>query len=227
MQPAIIIAIDGPAGAGKSSIAAQVASVLQMTRVDTGAIYRAATLISLERGLTDAQIPALLEGFPLKFVGEQVLVGDRDVSEDIRSSQVSASTSRVSALPDVRAGLLELQRRLGRDAQNGAVMEGRDIGTVVFPDAEVKVFLTASVQERALRRLKDLKASGETIDLEEVQNAIEQRDAQDSNRAAAPLRASEDSTLVDSTGKTPDEVVAEIVALVRRAFPVASGPSQV
>lgn len=227
MQPAIIIAIDGPAGAGKSSIAAQVARVLDMTRVDTGAIYRAATLISLERNLTDAQIPELLEGFPLRFVGSQVLVGARDVSEAIRSSEVTASTSRVSALPAVRAGLLELQRRLGRDAANGAVMEGRDIGTVVFPDAEVKVFLTATAQERARRRLIDLKGSGETVDLEEVLEAIEQRDAQDSNRATAPLRASEDSTLVDSTGKTPDEVVAEIVALVHRAFPVASGSSQV
>lgn len=221
----IIIAIDGPAGAGKSSIAGMVAATLGMTRVDTGAIYRSVTLVALERQLRDDEIPEIVADLDLRFEGDRVFIDAREVTQEIRSPEVTAATSRVSALPAVRGGLLELQRRLGREAQNGAVMEGRDIGTVVFPDAEVKVFLTASATERARRRLKDLQAAGEAVSLEEVQEAIETRDANDSSREAAPLKAPEDATWVDSTGKTPEQVVAEIVALVGGDFPVASDAS--
>jgi len=224
-QPRMIIAIDGPAGAGKSSIAARVAQTLGMTRVDTGAIYRCVTLVAVEDELSDAQIPPALRDLHIRFEGDRVFIGDRDVSQEIRSPEVTAATSRVSALPAVRDGLLALQRRLALEAPVGAVMEGRDIGTVVFPDAPVKVYLTASSEERARRRLKDLHAAGQMLSLEEVLEAIETRDASDRSRAAAPLRAPEDATRVDSTGKTPDQVVAEIVALVGDDFPVASNAS--
>lgn len=219
---AFIVAIDGPAGAGKSSIAGAVARRLGMTRVDTGAIYRSVTLVALERGLGDAEVAGLLPDFTLRFEGDRVFLGDREVTADIRTPAVTAATSRISAVPEVRAGLLELQRRLGREAEGGAVMEGRDIGTVVFPDADVKVFLTASAQERARRRLLDLEAAGADTSFEEVLAAIEARDEHDSGRAHAPLRRPDDATLVDSTGKTPDAVVSEIVDLVRTKFAVAS-----
>ena len=221
-----IVAIDGPAGAGKSSIAAAAAKALGMTRVDTGAIYRSVTLVALERGVPDDEVAGLLPELDLRFEGERVFLGPREVTADIRTAEVSAATSRVSAVPDVRAGLLELQRRLGREAEGGAIMEGRDIGTVVFPDASLKLFLTASPEERARRRFKDLAASGAETTFEEVLAAIEARDANDSARATAPLRRSEDATLVDSTGKTPDEVVAEIVGLVRGQIAVASEAAQ-
>ena len=209
-----IVAIDGPAGAGKSSIAGAVARRLGMTRVDTGAIYRSVTLVALERGLSDAEIPSLLDALDLRFDGDRVFVGDREVTAAIRTDAVSRETSRVSALQPVRDGLLELQRRLGRQAPGGAVMEGRDIGTGVFPDAEVKVFLTASAEERARRRLLDLEGAGETPTLQQVLASIEARDQNDRRRAHAPLRQPEDAVRVDSTGKSPEQVIQEIVALV-------------
>jgi cytidylate kinase len=211
-----ILAIDGPAGAGKSSIAGAVARRLGMTRVDTGAIYRCLTLLALERGLSDDLIPGLLGDLQLHFEGDRVFLGSREVTTAIRTAEVSHETSRVSALPAVRAGLLELQRRLGREAAGGAVMEGRDIGTVVFPNADLKVFLTASAEERARRRLLDLEEAGARLSFDEVLQSIEARDHNDSQRAHAPLRQPEDAIRVDSTGKSPDEVVDEIVALVER-----------
>lgn len=212
-----ILAIDGPAGAGKSSIAGAVARRLGMTRVDTGAIYRSLTLLSLERRLTDGEIPELLTDLDLRFEGDRVFIGAREVTAAIRTAEVSEETSRVSALPAVRAGLLELQRRLGREAAGGAVMEGRDIGTVVFPDADVKVYLTASAEERARRRLLDLEGAGTHPKFEEVLASIQARDDNDRHRAHAPLRQPEDAVRVDSTGKTPGQVVDEIVALVEAA----------
>jgi len=212
-----ILAIDGPAGAGKSSIAGAVAKRLGMTRVDTGAIYRSLTLLSLEQGLSDGEIPGLLAELDLRFEGDRVFVGAREVTAAIRTAEVSEQTSRVSARPAVRAGLLDLQRRLGREAPGGAVMEGRDIGTVVFPDADVKVYLTASAEERARRRLLDLEGAGTHPSFEEVLTSIKARDDNDRQRAHAPLRQPEDAVRVDSTGKTPEQVVEEIVALVQAA----------
>lgn len=214
--PGYIVAIDGPAGAGKSTIAKGVAQALGISRVDTGAIYRTLTLLALERGLEDeAQVVALLGELDLRFRGEQVLVGERDVSSAIRTPKVSASVSRISAMPGVRAGLLELQRRLGRADPHGALLEGRDIGTVVFPDAEVKIFLTASPEERARRRLKDLEAAGERTNHAEVLAAIVARDAYDSSRPVAPLVPASDAITVDSTGKSLERVIEEICGLVR------------
>lgn len=212
-----IVAIDGPAGAGKSSIAGEVARVLGMTRVDTGAIYRAVTLIALEEALDDAQIAARLPNLGLRFDGDRVHLGDREITAAIRTPEVTAEVSRVSAIAAVRDGLLGVQRTLGREAPGGAVMEGRDIGTVVFPEAPLKVFLTASVAERARRRQRDLEAAGTPCSLEEVEAAIAERDRYDSERAHAPLKKPDDAVVVDSTGKSPGQVVEEIAALVRAA----------
>ena len=205
-----IVAIDGPAGAGKSTIASGVALRLGIARVDTGAIYRAVTLIALERGVDgDEATSALLEQIDLRFEEARVFIGDREVTREIRTPEVTREVSRVAAYPSVRAGLLALQRRLGRAHPKGSVLEGRDIGTVVFPDAEVKVFLTASPEERARRRALEIGAP-----YEQVLDEIRVRDQKDSQRAVAPLKAAEDAITVDSTGKTIDQVCDEIAALV-------------
>lgn len=213
----IIVAIDGPAGAGKSTIAARCAEALGLMRVNTGAIYRALTLLAHERGAdSDDSIVALLPDLAsLRFEGTKVFLGDRDVSAAIRTSAVTKDVSRVSAIPRVRAGLLDMQRTLARAHPDGAVLEGRDIGTVVFPDADVKVFLTASAEERARRRLDDDESSD--ADYGAVLADIRRRDAYDESRAVAPLRAADDAAIVDSTGKGIEEVVGEIVRIVERS----------
>lgn len=217
----LIVAIDGPAGAGKSTIAKKVAEALGLTRVNTGAIYRALTLVALENGVRDetaiAALLPTLEG--LRFEGSRVLLDDRDISAAIRSPEVTRAVSRVSAIGAVRTGLLQMQRTLARVHPRGAVLEGRDIGTVVFPDADVKIFLTASAEARAQRRLKDVDAAQAAMTYEEVLADIERRDAYDKGRAVAPLRAAEDAIEVDSTGKPIPTVVQEIVGIVeaRRA----------
>jgi len=214
-----VVAIDGPAGAGKSTIARQVAERLGIVRVDTGAIYRAVALVAEETNArTEAEVAALLPGLGLHFEGVRVFLKTREVSEAIRAPEISARASQISAFPAVRQGLLELQRTLGRAHPVGALLEGRDIGTVVFPDAEVKIFLTASAQTRAERRAKELEQAGHVVAFEEVLAAIEDRDRQDQNRPVAPLKPAADSVTVDSTGKSFEQVVEEVVALVDRAL---------
>ncbi|MEO1230209.1 MAG: (d)CMP kinase [Myxococcota bacterium] len=222
----VVVAIDGPAGAGKSTVARAVADQLGFTRVDTGAIYRCVTLLALERGLEEsAALADAARRLNLDFEGTQVSLEGRDVTRAIRSSEVTGAVSGVSAVPEVRAALLETQRRLAREHPRGAVLEGRDIGTVVFPDADVKVFLTASDEERARRRHAELVAggSGETIDL--VLESIRRRDALDAGRAVAPLVAAEDATVVDSTGLSQAEVVHRIVSIVRQKVGEGRPPS--
>ncbi len=214
-----IVAIDGPAGAGKSTVASAVARRLGFTRIETGALYRAVALLALRQGVRlddEAALARLAEGLDLHFDPRpdgtnRVLLDGGDVTEALRAPEVSEAASRVAALPAVRAALLGLQRRLGRSG--GVVLEGRDIGTVVFPDAEVKVFLTASPQERAARRLAQLRARGVQADPEQVLEAIERRDAQDAGRSVAPLVAAPDAVVIDSTGRSVDEVVDAIVQL--------------
>ncbi len=219
----IIVALDGPAGAGKSTVARLVAERAGLALVDTGAIYRTVALLAERRGTsTDdgetlgglaATLPAHLH-FEVKAGVNNVYLDDEDISHAIRTPAVSAGASAVALHPAVRSALLELQRSLGRRGA-GSVLEGRDIGTVVFPDADVKAFVTASPEERARRRLAELSAKGDGSTYETVLAEIVARDAQDANRAVAPLKPAHDAVIVDTTGKSLDEVTDEIMALVR------------
>ena len=216
-----IVAIDGPVGAGKSTVARGVAQRLRFRYVDTGAMYRSVAWAALQRriSLSDEQsVTALAKSLRIDFVtdpiGQHVLVDGVDVTEAIRTPQVSDGASIVSVYPGVREAMVTIQRRLGVDG--GVVMEGRDIGTVVFPDAEIKVFLDASLDERARRRFEELKARGAGVDLESVRKAEEERDRRDRTRNHSPLRAAPDAVVIDSTGVPADEVVARIVQLVQR-----------
>jgi cytidylate kinase len=220
-----VVAIDGPAGAGKSTVTLRVALALGYFVVDTGALYRTVALACERAGIDFddvEQVGALAEGLVAKDAvmiegdargGSRVLLGGEDVSGAIRTQTLSQGASRVSAQPRVRAALLELQRAAGQSG--GVVLEGRDIGTVVFPDAEVKVFLTASVDERARRRFEQLRAAGVEADIEVVKREVEERDRRDSTRPIAPLRKASDALVVDSSALSIDQVVARIVAHVR------------
>ena len=212
------IAIDGPAGAGKSTIAKLAAKGLGFLYVDTGAMYRAIGLYLLENEVDYNEESQLLEALDkinieIKYVDgvQRVLLNDRDVSEAIRREEVGQAASTTSALKPVRAKLLDLQRDIA--AKNDVIMDGRDIGTNILPNAELKIYLTASVEVRAQRRYKELVEKGETPDFEEVKKGIEQRDYQDMNRDIAPLRQAEDAVLVDTSDMTIDEVVARITEL--------------
>lgn len=216
----IVVAIDGPAGAGKSTVAKAVAEQLGYRLVDTGAIYRAVALMARRQGVAwddDEGLADIVAGLQIEFrlVGgiNRVLVGDDDVSEAIRSPEMSRGASLVSARPRVRAGLLELQRRLA--GKGGAVLEGRDIGTVVFPQAQVKIFLDASVAERARRRQRELAQAGHDTPYEMVFAEIAERDARDTQRAVAPLAAAADAIVLDSTQLAVADVVQRIVATAR------------
>lgn len=218
-----IVAIDGPAGAGKSTAARRVASRLGFAMVDTGAIYRTVALAATRRGIAlddDAALAALLPELEIHFSpspggGQRVLLGADDVSVEIRTPPISLGASKVSARPVVRAGLLDLQRRLACAPENrGAVLEGRDIGTVVFPDADAKFFLTASAEERARRRHAELSAKGDPSSYDEVLGDQRRRDKDDSERAIAPLRPAEDARIVDTSGMPLEAVVDALVAEV-------------
>lgn len=217
----ISIAIDGPAGAGKSSICRRLAEELHYLHVDTGAIYRAVGLYMLRRHKNPADPAEVLPLLPqvkidLQFVeGEQrILLNGEDVSEAIRLPEASAAASAVSALPEVRAYLLEQQRSLAR--QHDVIMDGRDIGTVVLPHATIKIYLTAAPEERARRRWLQQRSKGIEESYEEVLAAVKKRDYDDSHRAAAPLCRAEDAWLCDSTHLDFDETVAAMLAYIRQ-----------
>lgn len=212
----LIIAIDGPAGAGKSTVAARLAQRLEIPYLDTGAMYRAVALLAIRDGLE----PPLQERASRRVVelmnrhrieveagvdGTAILVDGQDVGAEIRTPECSLMASAVSALAGVRQALVPLQRELG--GRNGGVMEGRDIGTVVFPDADLKVFLTASADERARRRHGDLQEREVETTLEEVREQQQQRDLQDTSRAESPLQVAHGSVVVDTTELKLDEVV--------------------
>jgi cytidylate kinase len=217
-----IVAIDGPAGAGKSTAARRVAARLAFAMVDTGAIYRAVALAASRAGIAyddDARLGALLPSLRIQFqaqpgeAGQLVLLGGEDVSGAIRTPAMSLGASAVSARPVVRAGLLDLQRRLATiPGQRGAVLEGRDIGTVVFPDADAKFFLSAAPEVRARRRHAELVARGEQVALEDVLADQQKRDRDDAARAVAPLRPADDARLLDTSALTLDQVVDILVA---------------
>lgn len=199
------IAIDGPSGAGKSSLARKLAEAFRFIYVDTGAIYRTVGLAAYRAGIDrkdEQAVKSLLPKIKIELgyneAGEQRMYLDgEDVSAEIRRPEISICASDVSSLPAVRAYLLEMQRELAR--RNNVIMDGRDIGTVVLPGAELKIFLTADSRARAQRRLLELKAKGIEADFEDVLRDIEYRDRQDSSRAAAPLRAAEDALVVDTS----------------------------
>jgi cytidylate kinase len=220
-----IVAIDGPAGAGKSTASRLVAARLGFAMVDTGAIYRAVALAATRRAIAlddDPRLAALLPSVEIRFAppaasgaGQRVLLGGEDVSAEIRTPAMSLGASKVSGRPVVRAGLLDLQRRLALAPENaGAVLEGRDIGTVVFPDADAKFFLTASPEERARRRHAELRAKGDPQAYEEVLADQLRRDKDDSERAVAPLRPAADALVLDTSGTPLDAVVERLVAEV-------------
>lgn len=220
----MIIAIDGPSGAGKSTVAKAVAKELGFSCLDTGAMYRAIAWRALEDGvsLDDAdRLGAVARSCEVDFgheagdpVPKRVFVDGVEVTDAIRTARIDRSVSAVSAVPAVRAALVEQQRRLG--ATGDYVVEGRDIGTVVFPDAEVKVFMTASPEERAHRRVRQNVDRGiGSIDYDEVLADIVRRDEIDSGREASPLRPAADAVLLDSTGRYIEDVIDEICALAR------------
>lgn len=229
-----VVAIDGPSGAGKSSVAMRVARALDLPYLDTGAMYRAVGLTALRRGYS-VPLPVSFDGvnvaretldqlrMELGDAGIRVRLGNEDVSDEIRSAECSEMASAISELSKVRALLVEEQRRIGEIS--GGVMEGRDIGTVVFPDALLKVFLTASAEERALRRLKQRNGEARLEEIEEIVAEQERRDHRDSTRSDSPLRQAEDAVLVDSTDLTLDEVVHLIVGLFQEVLTGFSGRS--
>jgi len=217
-----IVAIDGPAGAGKSTVSRLLARRLQFSLVDTGAIYRCAALLATRQGVAlddDPGLGNLLREIPLsfKFVGDEIRVylGVEDVSAVIRTPEVSMAASKVSARAAVRQGLLSLQRRLALQSGKGAILEGRDIGTVVFPDADLKFFLEARPETRARRRYEELFQKGGESSLDEVLSDQIKRDRDDSTREVAPLKASEDAIRVDSTQMPLSEVVQTMERQIR------------
>jgi cytidylate kinase len=221
VPPSMIIAIDGPAGSGKSTVAKALAARLGYRYLDTGAMYRAVALRALQTGVTlddDRAVAGIAETEPIEFAHEggstlptRVLIGGQDVTAPIRTPEVDVAVSPVSALPSVRERMVHEQRMLA--AGQNVVVEGRDIGTVVFPDAGLKVFLIASPEERARRRGAEQRAAGAAVTDSDVLAAIVRRDAYDSGRAHSPLVAAADAVVVDTTGLTIPEVVESVAVL--------------
>ncbi|MEN9242888.1 MAG: bifunctional pantoate--beta-alanine ligase/(d)CMP kinase [Thermostichus sp. DG02_3_bins_51] len=227
-----LIAIDGPAGAGKSTVARAVAAQLQLLYLDTGAMYRAITWLALQRGIPlddaeqltqlAAQTQLSLKSGDSAVEPTRIWANGEEITQAIRSPEVTHWVSQVAAVPGVRQELVKRQRSIGRDG--GAVLEGRDIGTYVFPDAELKVFLTASVEERAQRRHNQLRAQGQQVTLEELEVQIQQRDRRDSERSISPLRPAPDAILIDTDHLSQTEVQDKIVSLYRQLLARSGTP---
>ena len=216
----INVAIDGPAGAGKSTVSRAAAKALGYIYVDTGALYRAVGVNALRKGIDTKDKPAVaasLADITVDLVfenGEQkVLLNGENVSAEIRTPPASMAASDVSAVPEVRAFLFDLQRDIAK--RNNCLMDGRDIGTVVLPDAQVKIFLTASPEERAMRRYKELIEKGSQVEYKEVLEDLVQRDYNDSHREIAPLKPAEDGVVLDTTGMTLEESIDAIIKIVK------------
>lgn len=220
MNNVINVAIDGPAGAGKSTVARAAAKEIGFIYVDTGALYRAVGVNALRKGIDTKDKPAVaasLSDISVDLVfenGEQkVLLNGENVSVEIRTPPASMAASDVSAVPEVRAFLFDLQRDIAK--RNSCIMDGRDIGTVVIPDAKVKIFLTASPEERATRRYKELIEKGTDVKYEDVLSELIERDYNDSHREIAPLRPAEDGVILDTTGLSLEESVNSIIKIIK------------
>lgn len=216
----INVAIDGPAGAGKSTIAKAAAKKLGFIYVDTGALYRAIALNAVRSGALDDEnkLVEMLKNTDVSLDFDEngaqcVILNGEDVSSLIRTPEISMGASRVSSVPAVRAFLLDLQRNIAKN--NNVIMDGRDIGSVVLPDADVKIFLFASPECRAERRYKELVEKGESVTYEEVLADVNQRDYQDSHREIAPMKPCEDSVMADTTGNTLDESIKMVVDIIK------------
>ena len=219
-QDVIAVAIDGPAGAGKSTIARAAAAQLGFVYVDTGALYRTIGLAVCRRGIDGTDVPGILATLPEIQVGltyqdgaQHVLLDGEDVSDAIRTPQISTYASQVSSVPEVRAHLLDLQRDLAR--RQSVIMDGRDIGTVILPDAKVKIFLTASPETRAARRCAALREKGPDVTIEGILADMERRDALDASRAVAPLKQAEDAVLVDTSDLTLEQSIEAVLTVIR------------
>lgn len=219
----INVAIDGPAGAGKSTISRAAAKAVGFIYVDTGALYRAIGVNALRKGIDTkdkSAVAATLGDISVDLVfenGEQkVLLNGENVSAEIRTPPASMAASDVSAVPEVRAFLFDLQRDIAK--RNNCIMDGRDIGTVVLPDAKVKIFLTASPESRAMRRYKELIEKGTEVDYKDVLDDLIQRDYNDSHREIAPLKPAEDGVIVDTTNLNLEESINEITRIIKEAI---------
>lgn len=216
----MIIAIDGPAGAGKSTIAKEVAKRLQWTYIDTGAMYRVVALDAINKEIDLADINSIIkevDNIQIKVAhidrNQHIFLNNEDVSLEIRSNEISQAASTVATIPEVREKLVKLQRQLAKEQD--VVMDGRDIGTIVLPNADVKIFLTASLEERAKRRFKDQQEDSNKLSLDQIMKQISLRDNTDANRVASPLMQAKDSILIDTSGLTIDMVVEQILKLVK------------
>ena len=229
MPQIISIAIDGPSGAGKSSLARRCAEAFGFRYVDTGAIYRTVAFAAIQKNLpvnTPDAVSDFLQEIAIEIqydeLGVQHMILDgEDVTNDIRTPEVSVRASDLSALPAVRQFLMDMQRNLAKS--HSVIMDGRDIGTVVLPDAGLKIFLTASVEERARRRMLELQQKGEEVSFDDVLNSIAYRDCQDSGRETAPLKKAEDAVLLDTTDLSFDESFAALSQLILQRFFVSNG----
>ncbi|HHW70154.1 MAG TPA: (d)CMP kinase [Clostridiales bacterium] len=218
MKP-IKIAIDGPAGAGKSTIAKQIADKLDIIYLDTGAMYRAIALKCLQNNIDLEDTEAILRllnntQIDVEFQNniQSVILDGIDISDEIRTTEVSNIASYIAKIPDVRKKLASMQRKIGRD--KSIIMDGRDIGTYVLPNADIKIFLTASLEERAKRRWLEYRSKGECKDLDFVKREIEQRDRSDSTRKFAPLKKADDAIVIDTTDKSIEQVVDTIMQII-------------
>lgn len=220
MSKGLIVAIDGPSGVGKSTLSKSVAKTLGYLNIDTGAMYRCVALAAEQKGVDPAdaeRLTRLSRSVRISFTqlssGERVFLDDVDVTDAIRTPKISLLTPKIAAVPEVREAMVALQREMG-DA-GGVVLEGRDVGSVVFPDAEVKIFLVATAKERGRRRYEELRAKGADVDFVQTVNEIEERDRLDTTRSHSPLLKHPDALEIDTTGLTIDQVHSRILQIVQ------------